>query len=568
FPTFLYFYLLKFFSLFFPATRALSVLSVDMRAMDNKKAHNTSSYKNTSLIVRRNKEFILIIRFDRPFNNQQDNVQIEFMIGEVTWAGAQLMLGTYITVFIGKEKRDGRWNGRVIGTQGNGVTVGITPGASCIIGRFRTFVTVITDLGKQRTPRNPDTDFYVLFNPWDPGEYKYITLDTDRQEYVLNDVGIIYNGEFNNISSRSWNYGQFEEGVLDACLLVLDAGKVPLLYRGNAIELIRQGSALMNSQDDNGVLVGNWSSDYSIGTAPTAWTGSPEILLKYAKDGGLPVCFAQCWVFAGVLNTFLRCLGIPARVVTNFASAHDNTGNLKTDIILDENGGVSRSRTRDSIWNYHSWNEVYMRRPDLPEKYSGWQVVDSTPQETSDGLYRCGPTSVNAIKDGELSYPFDARFVFAELNSDVIYYQSDKYGNTKIIQVDTTYVGKLLVTKRVNSNAYDDITSTYKYPEGKLHLVQKHLGMDGHTCPIPFPVILQPSSWRVRFVWMIEVLTYRIFYVYTTISISICSQIAPGGTLQYTDTITPQSPGKKVLMACLDCATVRQVTNQLEIFVQ
>ncbi|XP_016375137.1 coagulation factor XIII A chain-like [Sinocyclocheilus rhinocerous] len=522
-----------------PTTRALSVLSVDMRAMDNKKAHNTSSYKNTSLIVRRNKEFILIIRFDRPFNNQQDNVQIEFMIGN----SPDENRGTYITVFIGKEKRDGRWNGRVIGTQGNGVTVGITPGASCIIGRFRTFVTVITDLGKQRTPRNPDTDFYVLFNPWDPADLVYVSRDTDRQEYVLNDVGIIYNGEFNNISSRSWNYGQFEEGVLDACLLVLDAGKVPLLYRGNAIELIRQGSALMNSQDDNGVLVGNWSSDYSIGTAPTAWTGSPEILLKYAKDGGLPVCFAQCWVFAGVLNTFLRCLGIPARVVTNFASAHDNTGNLKTDIILDENGGVSRSRTRDSIWNYHSWNEVYMRRPDLPEKYSGWQVVDSTPQETSDGLYRCGPTSVNAIKDGELSYPFDARFVFAELNSDVIYYQSDKYGNTKIIQVDTTYVGKLLVTKRVNSNAYDDITSTYKYPEGKLHLVQKHLGMDGHTCPIPFPVILQPSSWRVR-------------------------QIAPGGTLQYTDTITPQSPGKKVLMACLDCATVRQVTNQLEIFVQ
>lgn len=59
----------------------------------------------------------------------------------------------------------------------------------------------------------------------------------------------------------------------------------------------------MNSQDDDGVLVGNWSEDYSIGTAPTAWTGSTEILLKYAREGGLPVCFAQCWVFAGVLNS-------------------------------------------------------------------------------------------------------------------------------------------------------------------------------------------------------------------------------------------------------------------------
>lgn len=50
------------------------------------------------------------------------------------------------------------------------------------------------------------------------------------------------------------------------------------------------------------------------------------------------------------LVTVLRCLGIPARVVTNYFSAHDNDGNLKTDIILDENGKIDRNRTRDSIW--------------------------------------------------------------------------------------------------------------------------------------------------------------------------------------------------------------------------
>ncbi len=53
-----------------------------MRAMDNKNAHNTSQYKNSSLIVRRNQEFIIVIRFDRPFDRQQDSVQMEFMIGE------------------------------------------------------------------------------------------------------------------------------------------------------------------------------------------------------------------------------------------------------------------------------------------------------------------------------------------------------------------------------------------------------------------------------------------------------------------------------------------------------
>lgn len=37
--------------------------------------------------------------------------------------------------------------------------------------------------------------------------------------------------------------------------------------------------------------------------------------------------------------------------------------------------------------NYHCWNEVFMKRIDLPKEYGGWQVVDATPQETSDGSW-------------------------------------------------------------------------------------------------------------------------------------------------------------------------------------
>lgn len=58
----------------------------------------------------------------------------------------------------------------------------------------------------------------------------------------------------------------------------------------------------INAQDDDGVLVGNWSDDYSMGTAPTAWTGSVKILMQYLNSG-VPVCYGQCWVFAGVFNT-------------------------------------------------------------------------------------------------------------------------------------------------------------------------------------------------------------------------------------------------------------------------
>lgn len=58
----------------------------------------------------------------------------------------------------------------------------------------------------------------------------------------------------------------------------------------------------MNSLDDNGVLIGNWSGDYSRGTNPSAWVGSVEILLSYLRTG-YSVPYGQCWVFAGVTTT-------------------------------------------------------------------------------------------------------------------------------------------------------------------------------------------------------------------------------------------------------------------------
>lgn len=73
------------------------------------------------------------------------------------------------------------------------------------------------------------------------------------------------------------------------------------------------------------------------------------------------------------------------------------------------------------------WNEVWMARSDLGDDkpydtYSGWQVIDATPQERSDEMYRCGPASVHATKSGEIRRPFDGPFVFSEVNADKVYW--------------------------------------------------------------------------------------------------------------------------------------------------
>ncbi|XP_038528767.1 protein-glutamine gamma-glutamyltransferase K isoform X3 [Canis lupus familiaris] len=293
----------------------------------------------------------------------------------------------------------------------------------------------------------------------------YVDHEDWRQEYVLNESGRIYYGTEAQIGERTWNYGQFDHGVLDACLYILDRRGMPYGGRGDPVSVSRVISAMVNSLDDNGVLIGNWSGDYSRGTNPSAWVGSVEILLSYLRTG-YSVPYGQCWVFAGVTTTVLRCLGLATRTVTNFNSAHDTDTSLTMDIYFDENMKPLEHLNHDSVWNFHVWNDCWMKRPDLPSGFDGWQVVDATPQETSSGIFCCGPCSVESIKNGLVYMKYDTPFIFAEVNSDKVYWQRQDDGSFKIVYVEEKAIGTLIVTKAVGSNMQDDVTHIYKHPEG------------------------------------------------------------------------------------------------------
>lgn len=36
----------------------------------------------------------------------------------------------------------------------------------------------------------------------------YLDDEKEREEYVLNDVGIVFHGDVNEVKFRSWSYGQ------------------------------------------------------------------------------------------------------------------------------------------------------------------------------------------------------------------------------------------------------------------------------------------------------------------------------------------------------------------------
>ncbi|XP_010706698.1 coagulation factor XIII A chain isoform X2 [Meleagris gallopavo] len=427
----------------------------------NKQQHHTDKYYNPKLIVRRGQPFQIQIDFSRPYEPEKDQIWLEYLIGR----HPQPNKGTYIPILIGDVLKPGEWGAKITHKENSSIRLSIMSSATCIIGKFRLYVAIRTPYGIIRTHRNSATDTYILFNPWCQLDAVYLDDEKEREEYVLNDVGIVFHGDINEVKLRSWSYGQFEENILDACLFLMDKAELELSGRGNPIKICRVASAMINSKDDNGVLAGSWDNLYAYGVPPSAWTGSVDILLEYYSSKQ-PVRYGQCWVFAGVFNTFLRCLGIPARLITNYSSAHDNNANLQLDFFLDDEGQVDNRLTKDSIWNYHCWNEAWMTRPDLPVGFGGWQAVDGTPQETSDGMYRCGPASVQAIKHGHVCFQFDAPFVYAEVNSDVIYSRMGKNGSQVIEKIDTTHIGKLIVTKGVGSDDMVDITENYKFQEG------------------------------------------------------------------------------------------------------
>lgn len=83
------------------------------------------------------------------------------------------------------------------------------------------------------------------------------------------------------------------------------------------------------------------------------------------------------------------------------------------------------------------------------------------------GTYCCGPVPVRAIKEGDLSTKYDAPFVFAEVNADVVEWIRQEDGSMHKSINNSMMVGQKISTKSVGRDQREDITHNYKYPEGR-----------------------------------------------------------------------------------------------------
>ncbi|CAH2302354.1 -glutamine gamma-glutamyltransferase E-like [Pelobates cultripes] len=440
---------------------SLRLINWDLRPTANATAHRTKDFFSNKLILRRGQSAQISIGLSRSLSSGDSLT----FISEIGPSPSESQ-NTRNVMPLSQSGSRTAWSATSSST-GSTLTVAINIPANTIVGHY-TMRLEMKSGGRSFTQSLGE--FYVLFNAWASDDEVFMTNEAERVEYVLNETGLVFIGNWNNQSSRQWDYGQFEDGILDITLAILDkslnAGRnqlEDLSQRNSAMYICRVLSAMVNSNNDRGIVIGNWSGNYSNGVSPSRWNGSVPILRSWSQNG--PVAYGQCWVFAGVLCTVLRCLGIPTRVITNFESAHDTDVNLFVDRYFDQNGNPTGDTT-DSIWNFHVWNESFCIRSDLGSMYNGWQIVDATPQEPSQGEYRLGPCALKAIKEGDVDLLYDTPFVFTEVNGDSVDWLVYNNGTKKKVSTNSRSIGRFISTKAIGAFRRVDVTNDYKYSEG------------------------------------------------------------------------------------------------------
>ena len=304
-------------------------------------------------------------------------------------------------------------------------------------------------------------------------------------------TGEIY--EYTNGMAGYWNRWTYDLKSADIASTVMEfVMELPPEKRIPHIVVRHLASKSNEKNCDYGLIHGSWdSSQMKDGIHPSFWKCSYHIFSTYIAQGKKPVKYGQCWIFAEILTTMFRYLGIPSRTifVENARIDRGRDGgidrllsvtkgerepesvsveslglnyfepgivyenlNPKEGIEETEQVQVSKGESLepefdlrtvvnfgDSQWNFHLLSEVYIKRPDLKGEYSkpGWNCIDTSPCIPSNSPdeyqndYLFGPCPSNCIRDC-VPMAHDFTFLNSTFNSLRRYWTTLSCGAKKI----------------------------------------------------------------------------------------------------------------------------------------
>ncbi|XP_029808634.1 erythrocyte membrane protein band 4.2 [Suricata suricatta] len=339
--------------------------------------------------------------------------------------------------------------------------ISVTTPTDAVIGRYSLLLQV---LGKKSFPLGK---FTLLFNPWAREDAVFLEKESERMEYVLNQNGLIYLGTADCIEAEPWDFGQFEVDVIDHSLYLLSMDKQVEEW-GNPVHVAHILGAWLRAFMEKMVLPTPQTHTVQEAALLNKRRGSVPILRQWLTGQGRPVYDGQAWVFAAVACTVLRCLGIPARVITTFTSAQGTGGRLFVDEYYNEEGLHNGESQRGRIWIFQTSTECWMTRPALPQGYDGWQILYPDAHRRGRVLESCNLVPVRAVKEGILELMPAVSDLFAAVNASCVVWKCCEDGTLELTNSKTKYVGNNISTKSVGSDRCEDITQNYKYPEGSV----------------------------------------------------------------------------------------------------
>ncbi|KAF7652099.1 hypothetical protein LDENG_00101290 [Lucifuga dentata] len=173
---------------------------------------------------------------------------------------------------------------------GNKVKLSVKSLPTAVIGRYQFYLKTRCPKGGAVSTHDPANDVYMLFNPWCKDDAVFMDDKEVRQEYVLNDVGLLYYGTERQIGYRTWDYGQFDEGIIAICLYRLEKSEVCPSSWVDPVNVVRVISAMETIQVER-----------------VQWFGVAVWKSCRITSDATPVKYGQCWVFGGITITVLRC---------------------------------------------------------------------------------------------------------------------------------------------------------------------------------------------------------------------------------------------------------------------
>uniref|UniRef100_G3SUD3 Protein 4.2 n=1 Tax=Loxodonta africana TaxID=9785 RepID=G3SUD3_LOXAF len=439
---------------------ALDIESWDFHIARNNEEHHTEAISSRHLIVRRGQPFTITLHFHAPVREFLPALKKVALIAQ-TGEKPSTADKTQATFSISSQGNRKWWSANVEERDDQSCDISVTTPADAIIGHY----SLLLQLPCWR--QQPLGQFTLLFNPWCREDAVFLENEAQRKEYLLNQDGLIYLGAANYIQTEPWDFGQFQGDVLDLSLRLLGVDKQRNLWSSPS-HVARVLGVLLHDLKKKHVLPTPQTEEVAFHTKRR---GSVPILRQWLTGQGRPVYEGQAWVLAAVACTVLRCLGIPARVITMFSSAQGTDRKLSVHECYNEEGFQIAEGQKGSIWIFQTLTECWVAKPDLSQpdlfrSYGGWQILHPGPPERDGVLEACDLVPVRAVKEGKLSLTPAVEELFAAVNAKCVVWKCCDDGTRKKTHSNTKYVGDNISTKGVGSDRCEDITQNYKYPEG------------------------------------------------------------------------------------------------------